>query len=396
MDSMIGQQYPNRRRRTTLRDRAQAAYGCLHFVASVLRARLAPFDLLMRKLLWFVSLSAAFYYLWTFTHRLGREDTLLIHVTGFVAVAVGLCYSVLVDDDILRIACQLQADNTIQLNESRFHQISRRFRENSIMLQVILAIAVIVGVHFVEPTSGLHKLLSMDRSSVNWDYVGAFLFFPGLVGVRIGRIVANVINGYLITRRDYTTWLVVANHPDKSGGVARFGNFYLKQSSVFLVPAIWMFIWIMLISYDDFVGSNTLSECYGVMDAMWVMMVVCVLLSTLVFVVPMWRVSGSILSWKRENERDMDRLRTGLKALTERPRWYMNSISRLRVKELVEYLDSYVSMSDWGIHPSVRMAIFAAFATLVTSTILALVIALFLSDTTSAMDFDRYACRERK
>ena len=343
-------------------------------------------DSLGPKVRWFLVLFALFFYLWVFSLRLSHDNSYLIHVTGFIAIIVGLFYSVLVDADIYRIACQLYDDTTMQLDESRLCDIKQKSRWISVSCQVVVGILTISGVHLIEPSRGLNLEI----------YVASFLFFPGLVGSRIGRILANVASGCMLTREETILWSIVPNHPDEAGGLGRLGIFYAKQASVVMVGAVWLFIWIMLISYDKYMGLNNLSECIRLLPSMWICLGGCLLLAALVFVLPMRGINSAIISWKKANMRVVVTLRGRLRLLKRRANWQLNPITRRRVQELSDYLFGFGRISNWGIQPSVRAGIFASLATLLTSTILALVVALLLSGGANSEGFDRFACEIRK
>ncbi len=142
-------------------------------------------------------------------------------------------------------------------------------------------------------------LLAVSRSGVSGVTASdlALLIIAGAVaGSWLGRMTGfGRLFGRALRRQDLDL-RVILGHPDGAGGLEPIGDFYLYQSLTASLPAIFLGVWMLLISLG---GASRLLEPYRpYLDQYLWLLPLAMLFEILVFVLPMTSVHLVMKSWK--------------------------------------------------------------------------------------------------
>lgn len=321
------------------RIRSAATYLKLSFLNSSFRTTQA---------VWYVVLIAWSIYLWTYIIRVDIDP---MSLTLLVTVSVGLFYSLLVDRDQFLLCKQLHNDTVFQIDESRITNLINDLTHQSRKWQSICAVVWLLifaaGYILAEYRFGKFFVINLVCSV--------------LIGLRFGRSVANggtarVVRSYLIG------FQMLVTHPDRAGGLALIGNFYLKQASIVLVPILWTLAWIMLIS-NQVIPQYTYDRW---LPLLWCSLIVSTVGIIASFWIPLSSLQSYIVEWKRKEEPYVTELRRKLRDLKSRT--FPNAARRDHITALTLYVHSFTYMSNWCLSPPVRTAIFSALVMLSVSS----------------------------
>lgn len=165
-----------------------------------------------------------------------------------------------------------------------------------------------------------------------------------------GRLVGRAL------RKQELQLRVIPGHPDGAGGLKPIGDFHLYQSMTASLPAIFLAVWVLLISL---VGSNHLLEAYrSYLDQYLWLLPLAILFEILVFVLPMNSVHAIMKSQKeRTFLAEADRLSPAIAAayasLDSQGGTELEA-ARQRLTLLTEHYQELEKAPTWPVDPSIR------------------------------------------
>jgi hypothetical protein len=184
----------------------------------------------------------------------------------------------------------------------------------------------------------------------------ALLVIAGAVaGGWLGRLASYGLLGRALAKRELPLE-VVPGHPDGAGGLKPIGDFYLYQSLTASLPAIFLGIWVLLISLGG--ANRTLGGLRPYLDQYILLLPLAILFEVLAFVLPMSSIHGIM---KRQKENDLlaqaDRLSPAIAAAQahmdtqDSEDW---ESSKRRLNQLTERYEELDKAPTWPIDQSIR------------------------------------------
>ena len=172
------------------------------------------------------------------------------------------------------------------------------------------------------------------------EFVLASLFCAVLVGLRLGRAIANGFTGRAI-RKVSPPFEMVPQHPDGAGGLDSIGRSYLWQASGLLIPTIWLLAWIWLMSDTP----NKYEEDW-LLHFQVLLLVLAVVIWPVAVIAPMFSFHRLIVIWKAEYlEPTIVRMQADFRNL--RGNHLQSRYQRYRLRELFNDLHSLATLPDW-------------------------------------------------
>lgn len=257
--------------------------------------------------------------------------------TGFVAVIVGIGYSIAVDRNQMHLLSQWNDAAIIDLKPADRAVIEHSLCRWSLVWQLLLGslFPVVMLISYIIVFDSRDLLSEFSIAS----FVCAFL-----VGLRIARLISHGRLGRSIVRLSVPFELTIG-HPDRAGGTAQIGTFYFLQASVLITPVLWLLIWILPIRALPEYPSWTAHHSY--------FLVIALVVFILAFLLPMLAFRRIIRDWKHENYPiAVSNIKKELLKLREirTP----NLIQRQRQEKTAQQLDSLISLPDWPVSPTMR------------------------------------------
>ena len=317
----------------------------------------------LSQFLWIILLSALFVRLLSIALNRRSNEMELIEVTGVVTIVIGLFYSIIADADQFRIVNNLHENGIAWLGRERLIEIRSTLLRISIASQILCAMAIIVVVG---------ELVSTERTA-GYPLISLWIL-PVLIGMRIGRLLANGTTVWVAFGRGAMSFNMTVNHFDGAGGVSHIASFYLRQASVALIPAMWALAWILIIHFDHYQCWGAYADYQKRLPGLWVGLGMSLLWAIANFVLPMRPVCNNIRAWKSS-------IRPHVESWRHQLELYSKPNVENRARDLTLNLYGYFSISNWGISSKTRGAILAALSTLAISALFSLVAALFVSGT---------------
>ena len=278
--------------------------------------------------------------------------------TGFLVLIIGLGYSVAVDRDQLKLIRYLYDSTIIDMNEEKWAQIKLELRRNSLKCQVILVLVVVILMGI-----GYSIFFSTGSSRYRFEFLAASAICSILAGLRLGRLVANGFTGRAIETID-PSFEVMIGHPDRTGGLARIGNFYFLQTLTLLLPIIWICFWLLILYMkSEYVDWQSYIDWW---PHFWSLQIALTVLLTLCFLLPMRSFRRLMISWKKSNITPLlMSVRAELRALQKAHRYNTGKVQQLH--QLANDLQLLTSLPNWPISPLVRTGFVSTLITLVIS-----------------------------
>jgi hypothetical protein len=186
------------------------------------------------------------------------------------------------------------------------------------------------------------------ENSVLW-LIAAFV-----VGGWVGRMAGYGRLSHVLAKRGIQL-RVVPGHPDGAGGLEPIGAFYLYQSLVASLPAIWLIIYgVVQVAFGVW--------RYGVYLPDWYLssLALAILAEVLVFVVPMLSVHGSMREQRKAFVAKADRLSAAIEttqARLEDPGLEGRDAVNRQLTELVERYHTLEKTPTWPLDRSIRRRI---------------------------------------
>jgi hypothetical protein len=157
-------------------------------------------------------------------------------------------------------------------------------------------------------------------------------------------------------RKQQLNLRVIPGHPDGAGGLKPIGDFHLYQSLTASLPAIFLAVWVLLISLG---GANRLLGAYReYLDQYLWLLPLAMLFEILVFVLPMSSVHTIMKSQKESIFlAEADRLSPAIAAARTSLDGQAGAepeAARQRMAELVERYQELESVPTWPVDSSIR------------------------------------------
>ena len=293
--------------------------------------------------------------------------------TGFLAVIVGIAYSVVVDRNPMHLLSRWHDAAIIDLKPADRAALERSFRRWSLLWQYVIA-GIILGVLIVVYRTLFSRcnLLENDECSFSKLLPGqnllsefsiASFVCAFLVGLRIARLINHGRMGLCIVSRGVSFELTI-EHPDRAGGTAQIGTFYFLQASVLITPVLWLLIWILQIRLtSDY--SNWITSYYWYLTIAFTIFV-------LAFLLPMLAFHRAIRDWKRKNYPGEVSIRKNellkLRAINS-----PTLAQRQRRAETAQQLENLVALPDWPVSPTIRNVFVTTFILPLVANVLAFI-----------------------
>ena len=292
-------------------------------------------------------------------------------VTGFVTIIVGLFYGLVIDKDQTKIVERLTRTAVIRLGVIRFLEIRSQLRciaaLTTLLSPVVLALIYLIAVYNFDDS--LSDLICRPGGHLA-------LICVGLVSLRFGRYVSICFTNWVVFDKKQCTLLLLVNHPDRCGGIASIGNYFLKHASTGIIPIVWVLCWILIISYHMHIKSQDYIEYNGLLFPLAIYLIILGFLYVGGFFFSMYPLSRKIKCWKNSLRPHVNQL---VRNMQKQRHYTGGSFAINQVEIHATYLYSFFRLSDWGISPGTKTAIFTALSTLIVSTVFSFVIAAYVT-----------------
>ena len=237
----------------------------------------------VRRLVWIAVLVALI--VWFLTYN-ARENTLFdsdpLGFSGFIAVFIGLGYSILIDRNQTSLLVRWHDAAIVDLNSTLRQEIENSVRARSIVWQVTFPAVLVILTIFGYTARGFEPFTEFSLVS----FLCAFL-----VGLRLSRLISHGLIGQLLEDRNVPFSITIA-HPDRTGGAAQIGTFYFLQASVLMVPVLWLSSSIFFLQTTD-QYINQFWENHFLF-----LLIVTILIFVMAFLVPMLAFRRLMQNWK--------------------------------------------------------------------------------------------------
>ena len=283
--------------------------------------------------------------------------------TGFFAVIVGLTWSVYLDQepvDVIeewRDSCIFDAD-TCEMDRIE-RALSRFFWWTIFVCIVLVLLATVIGYREV-----YSKGIPLN------EFTAASFLCAVSIGLRLSRLMMYVVMSWTLTAQKVRFFMVV-EHSDGAGGFAQIGRFYLVQTSVLVVPAVWLAYWLWKISSS---GTYTIWVAPFSAFIVFVSVIFC-----LAFWLPIGAFRKQMIDLKCRHVRpEIERVRKELLDLVdvESP----NADNLARRQALLDRVQALTGIPDWPASPGTLRTFLAGFVVLLMPVILEYGISIGLED----------------
>ena len=315
------------------------------------------------KWAWGLSLLMLFVWGWWYnkctygsTRKTWWEDDPMM-LSGFVAVLIGISYSVLSDRSQVKLVRRLHDAAIVDLNETRWSEIRVLLKRYALIWRIfilsgLMALMILGYYFFYIEGSTIKREIIEEVIKYKWEFALASLICTILAGLRLGRIIANSFTGHAI-RKVSPSFEMVIQHPDGAGGLDSIGRFYLWQAGVLLIPTIWLLLWIGIAPYMPGYGHWS--------SHFWRLLLFGAVLWMLAVAVPMYSFHRLIVTWKAEHlEPAVANIRFIFRNL--RGKHLRGRCQRRQIQELSNYLHSLTSLPDWPISTRTLVSFFTTVA----------------------------------
>jgi hypothetical protein len=312
----------------------------------------------IRSLLWSIPLVVCLQQIgW---HRLNLQEWDVLWVSALLTVVIGLELTTLTPIR-LRGALRRLLDREVLRDPAKAadrleNDLERVGDQWSLIGGWVVAAATLIAFLFALAPS------APSRPSGYVALIFAIIFaliFPAMAGFVVGRRCGRMV-GYgrltAILNKRGVQLCVVPGHPDGAGGLEPIGAFYLHQSRIASVPAIFLAVWVLLMSLW---GRYPI---WGHYRQRWLgpylaLLALAILVEVLVFILPMWSVHAVMRKQKVEFLGRADRLSPKMATiqtrLQEKPSEDRDADKR-QLTELVEQYKILENTPTWPIDQSIR------------------------------------------
>jgi hypothetical protein len=216
--------------------------------------------------------------------------------------------------------------------------------------------AALVALALLLTIPGISRVMSRLPVSAIGPIVSYLLFLAtagATAGSWIGRMITyGRLAGKRNLRKRKLEIQVIPSHPDSAGGLKPLGDFHLYQSLTASLPAIFLAVWVLLISLG---GRNRLWSGYrAYLDGYVILLLVAILIEILVFILPLSSIHDVM---KTQKERDFQTEADGLfpperweRALDDGRKAVLDADKQRRIERYRELEEAPV----WPIDSSIR------------------------------------------
>ena len=280
--------------------------------------------------------------------------------TAFVTVIVGLLYGVIVDRSKVGLIAQWQRVGILSIGETHWDGIILHL--NRIELKVTGAVVAIslafmaagyAWAFYLEDgtfqdyftyTCNGKTAIPEDTFALVIEFLVAVSVCSLLASLRLGRVVTHGFMGRAMLANDVCVNIIV-EHPDRTGGLARIGQFYLLQSSILLPQFARLVLWLYLLE------MSSSYEQWHVFLYMGIPAAGAAFVAT--FWLPILSFRRAIREWKRNYlDRNVDLGIEQIVRLIHSPALTADTLARRRV--LVNYISDLNNLPDWPVSRRTR------------------------------------------
>jgi hypothetical protein len=307
--------------------------------------------ILTRSLLWSIPLvSCARQIGWS---GLSLQDWDVMYVSAVLTVVIGLELATFTPIRLHGALQRLLDRKALQEPATAINRLEDDFEgigdRGSLIGGWIVAAAALIAWLFA-----LTHIAPRDRSGYAATVI--FMVIAGfVVGRRLGRMAGYGRLGYILSKRGAQLW-VVLGHPDGAGGLEPIGAFYLHQSLIASVPAIFLAVWVLLMSlWDQY-------WVWGRYQGLWLgpylgFLALAILVEVLAFILPMRSVHTVMRKQKVGFLAKADKLSAKMAAIQTRIQDKSGEDRDIDKRELAELVEQYQILENtptWPIDRSIR------------------------------------------
>ena len=283
--------------------------------------------------------------------------------TAFVTVIVGLLYGVIVDRSKVELIARWQRAGILSIGETQWNGIISYL--NRIELKITGAV-VVISLAFMAAGYAWAFYLEDGRFQDSFTYkcngspgtpteayalVMEFLIAVSvcslLASLRLGRVVTHGLIGRAVFAHDVRINIII-EHPDRTGGLAQIGQFYLLQSSMLLPQFVWLIAWLYLLETSS---SYEYYEQWKIFLYLGIPAAGAAFVA--VFWLPILSFRRAIREWKKNNlDRIVDLGIEQIVRLAHSSVLTSDTLARRRV--LVNYISDLNNLPDWPVSRRTR------------------------------------------
>lgn len=315
-------------------------------------------------------------WLFLFSDNISSTDTMAFG--GFVAVILGITYSVLIDRSQRKVIESWHHAGIIDVNSKERVSLQLELRKNEILATTgvasLIVAATLFGYYKYIQTAFSVEIYDLIQCGCNtWEvmkngitctelleFAIASVGCAVLVGMRLGRLVAHGLIGGAL-KKSGVRFRVLVGHRDGMGGWSLIGRFYIIQTSVLLVPVVWLLIWLIRIT-DPAHG-----ERYNVwVEHFYTLVGIALLLFVFSYLKPIVDFGRFMRSWKvKYLYPEVSLARRELAAIIDAPVSTLSANTR-RV-DLMNRFQDLSSIPNWPVSKRLIVGPLTFFATLFAS-----------------------------
>ena len=255
--------------------------------------------------------------------------------TGFLFVIIGLGYSVMVDRSKTAAIARWEDTGILHLDPN-----GRTAIKSKLLRIEVASISLFVLISVAATAIGYHNFYigHIEFWTLVASEFGVASFISALlVAIRLGRLVSIGFIGSLL-RKNHARIVAMIHHPDRAGGLAQIGNFYLLQVSVLAIPAIWLLVWLFALPFRE--------GYLDWLDLFVILLAITTMAAITAFFVPMISFRSLINEWKLcILHPEKSRAKREMFELLDRTDLTVAQLHRRR--ELVLYVHELNSIPSW-------------------------------------------------
>jgi hypothetical protein len=282
--------------------------------------------------------------------RYGWDRWDALSISAWLVVLIGL-QLVASTPERLHTALQRLRDRgilpeSVEAGEGTERELERIAHNWSLVGGCVVPVAVLL-------TEGLLSVLPDWRkwlAGPSGAYLILTVIASSVVGAWVGRMAGYGRLGHVLAKRGLKL-RVVAGHPDGAGGLRPIGAFYLYQSLMASLPAVFLIVWVLLFWLWH---ANQAFEGY-----LW-LLALAILVEVLVFVHPMLSVHATMREQKKAFLAEADRLSSEFETAQARLKntalEELDAVKR-QFADLVERSQTLEKVPTWPMDQSIRRRI---------------------------------------
>ena len=195
------------------------------------------------QVVWILVAVSLFTWIITTPEWLNLTDPMTL--SGFLAVIAGIIYSVLVDRSLRDTIGRWHDAAIFDVPDDQRPVIESHVFRMSVVMELLCGLitfcVIVLAYIYIE-----NKGWELPKDFKVMSFICAFL-----VGLRLGRVLTHELIAVVlkkeVLKRQGVEFHITVPHPDRTGGVAQVGSFYLKQAYILFIPTIWLLFWRIMI-----------------------------------------------------------------------------------------------------------------------------------------------------